>query len=86
MFVFVAKPPISALVFEIQLNIVVLPVLVKPMIPQFNAIIIYFLILAKIIKGQRQKAKGKRFFLVKNDCRDVSMFPKNEHTLKRLTN
>jgi hypothetical protein len=51
MFVFVAKPPISAFVFEIQLNIVVLPVLVKPMIPQFNAIIFYFLILAKIIKG-----------------------------------
>ena len=35
--------PISALVFDMQLNMVVLPVLDKPMIPQFSAIMEKFL-------------------------------------------
>jgi hypothetical protein len=41
---FEAKPT-SALVFEIQLNIVVFPVLERPMIPQLSAIVYVFLIL-----------------------------------------
>jgi len=36
-----AKLDASALVFDTQLNMVVLPVLVNPTIPQFNAINFY---------------------------------------------
>ena len=41
MFDFEAKP-ISALVFDIQLNMVVFPVLDRPMIPQFSDIMDVF--------------------------------------------
>jgi hypothetical protein len=41
MFDFEAKP-ISALVFDIQLNIVVFPTLERPMIPQLSAIMLKF--------------------------------------------
>ena len=40
-FDFEAKP-ISALVFDIQLNMVVFPVLERPMIPQLSAIMLLF--------------------------------------------
>jgi hypothetical protein len=40
--------PISALVFDIQLNMVVFPVLERPMIPQLSAIMIRFKFAAKI--------------------------------------
>jgi hypothetical protein len=47
MFDFDAKP-ISAFVFEMQLKIVVFPVLVKPMIPQFSAMMRDIILDAKI--------------------------------------
>ena len=46
MFDFEAKP-ISALVFDIQLNMVVFPVLERPMIPQLSAIVLSFNLLQK---------------------------------------
>jgi len=46
MFDFEAKP-ISALVFDIQLNMVVFPTLERPMIPQLSAIILSFNLLQK---------------------------------------
>jgi hypothetical protein len=39
-----AKLLASALVFDMQLKMVVLPILVRPMIPQFNAIMLGYFI------------------------------------------
>jgi hypothetical protein len=57
--------PISALVFEIQLNIVVFPVLERPIIPQLSAIMMRFYFACKLTKKVRNEGR-------KDKKRDIS--------------
>ena len=70
MFDFEAKP-ISALVFDIQLNMVVFPTLERPMIPQFNDIMMMFKYVAKI---------GKTSYLAKKNYFCSEKLPNNGYS------